>query len=66
MNSAQRQKLIDNTNASFALEGIEPDTEMKRLQDLYITGEIVSALELGELTRSYLKTQLSLLRTSEC
>lgn len=57
MTPVERQKIIDNTNASFFLEGIEPDTEMKRLQALYILGEISSALELGKLTRSYLKTK---------
>jgi uncharacterized protein (UPF0371 family) len=57
MTPVERQKIIDNTNASFFLEGIEPDAEMKRLQALYVTGEIVSALELGKLTRSHLKTK---------
>lgn len=57
MTPVERQKIIDNTNASFFLEGIEPDAEMKRLQALYITGEIASALELGKLTRSHLKTK---------
>ena len=57
MTPVERQKIIDNTNASFFLEGIEPDTEMKRLQALYVTGEIASALELGKLTRSHLKTK---------
>ena len=52
-----RQRIVDNTNASFFLEGIEPDAEMKRLQALYVTGEIASALELGKLTRSHLKTK---------
>lgn len=55
MTPVERQKIIDNTNASFFLEGIEPDAEMKRLQALYVTGEIASALELGKLTRSHLK-----------
>ncbi|MDC5277474.1 hypothetical protein OHW85_18220 [Acinetobacter baumannii] len=57
MTLVERQKIIDNTNASFFLEGIEPDAEMKRLQALYVTGEIASALELGKLTRSHLKTK---------
>ena len=57
MTPVERQKIIDNTNASFFLEGIEPDAEMKRLQALYVTGEIASALELGKLTRSQLKTK---------
>lgn len=57
MTPVERQKLIDNTNASFFLEGIEPDAEMKRLQALYVTGEIGNALELGKLTRSHLKTK---------
>ena len=57
MTPIERQKIIDNTNASFFLEGIEPDAEMKRLQALYVTGEIASALELGKLTRSHLKTK---------
>lgn len=57
MTPVERQKIIDNTNASFFLEGIEPDAEMKRLQALYVTGEIASALELGKLTRSHLKTK---------
>lgn len=57
MTPVERQKIIDNTNASFLLEGIEPDAEMKRLQALYVTGEIASALELGKLTRSHLKTK---------
>ena len=57
MTPVERQKRIDNTNASFFLEGIEPDAEMKRLQALYVTGEIASALELGKLTRSHLKTK---------
>lgn len=57
MNQEERQKLIDNTNASFALEGIEPDAEMKRLQALFITGEIANTLELGKLTRSHLETR---------
>ncbi|MFB6408381.1 hypothetical protein ACEXF2_019910 [Acinetobacter baumannii] len=57
MTPVERQKIIDNTNASFFLEGIEPDAEMKRLQALYVLGEISSALELGKLTRSYLKTK---------
>ena len=57
MTPVERQKIIDNTNASFFLEGIEPDAEMKRLQALYVTGEITSALELGKLTRSHLKTK---------
>lgn len=55
MTPVERQKRIDNTNASFFLEGVEPDAEMKRLQALYVTGEITSALELGKLTRSHLK-----------
>ncbi|MDD2817146.1 MAG: hypothetical protein PHP00_15675 [Thiotrichaceae bacterium] len=55
MTPVERQKIIDNTNASFFLEGIEPDAEMKRLQALYVTGEIANALELGKLTRSHLK-----------
>lgn len=55
MTPVERQKRIDNTNASFFLEGIEPDAEMKRLQALYVTGEISNALELGKLTRTYLK-----------
>ena len=57
MTPVERQKIIDNTNASCFLEGIEPDAEMKRLQALYVTGEIASALELGKLTRSHLKTK---------
>lgn len=57
MTPVERQKIIDNTNASFFLEGIEPDAEMKQLQALYVTGEIASALELGKLTRSHLKTK---------
>ena len=57
MTPVERQKIIDNTNVSFFLEGIEPDAEMKRLQALYVTGEIASALELGKLTRSHLKTK---------
>lgn len=57
MTPVERQKIIDNTNASFFLDGIEPDAEMKRLQALYVTGEIASALELGKLTRSHLKTK---------
>ena len=57
MTPVERQKIIDNTNASFFLEGIEPDAEMKRLQALYVIGEIASALELGKLTRSHLKTK---------
>lgn len=57
MTPVERQKIIDNTNASFFLEGIEPDAEMKRLQALYVTGEIATALELGKLTRSHLKTK---------
>lgn len=57
MTPVERQKRIDNTNASFFLEGVEPDAEMKRLQALYVTGEIASALELGKLTRSHLKTK---------
>lgn len=57
MTPIERQKIIDNTNASFFLEGIEPDAEMKRLQALYVIGEIASALELGKLTRSHLKTK---------
>lgn len=57
MTPVERQKIIDNTNASFFLEGIEPDAEMKRLQALYVTGEIANALELGKLTRSHLKTK---------
>lgn len=52
---AVRKRILDNTNASFFLEGIEPDAEMKRLQALYVTGEIATALELGKLTRSHLK-----------
>ena len=55
MTPVERQKIIDNTNASFFLEGIEPDAEMKRLQALYVTGKIATALELGKLTRSHLK-----------
>lgn len=54
---ADRKRILDNINASFFLEGIEPDAEMKRLQALYVTGEIASALELGKLTRSHLKTK---------
>ena len=57
MTPVERQKIIDNTNASFFLEGIEPDAEMKRLQALYVTGEIANALELGKFTRSHLKTK---------
>lgn len=57
MTPVERQKIIDNTNASFFLEGIEPDAEMKRLQALYVTGEIANALELGKLTRLHLKTK---------
>jgi hypothetical protein len=57
MTPVERQKIIDNTNASFFLEGIEPDAEMKRLQAMYVAGEITSALELGKLTRSHLKTK---------
>ncbi len=54
---ADRKRLLDNTNASFFLEGIEPDAEMKRLQALYVTGEISNAFELGKLTRSHIKTK---------
>ena len=60
MTPVERQKIIDNTNASFFLEGIEPDAEMKRLQALYVTGEITSALELGKLTRSHLQIKTNL------
>lgn len=55
MNKVERQKLIDNTNASFFLEGIEPDAEMMQLQALYVTGEIANAFDLGKLMRSHLK-----------
>lgn len=55
MTPVKRQKLIDNTNASFFLEGIEPDAEMMRLQALYVAGEIANAFDLGEMMRSHLK-----------
>lgn len=54
---AIRKQLIDNTNASFALEGIEADQEMKALQQQYIDGEIENTQILGERTRKYLKNR---------
>jgi len=55
-----RAQIVANVRASFALEGIEPDDEMKALEERYINGEIVDAKELGELTRAHLRKKYNL------
>lgn len=55
---AIRKQLVDNTNASFALEGVEADRGMKLLQQQYIDGEIENTRVLGERTRKYLKNRI--------
>lgn len=53
----RRQRILDNLIASFALEGVEPDAEMKQLQAQWVNGEIKTALELGDKTRTHLKNK---------
>lgn len=54
---ADRKRILDNTNASFLLEGVDPDTEMKQLQAQWVNGEIETALELGDKIRTHLKNK---------
>jgi hypothetical protein len=57
---ARRTIIISNVRASFALEGIEPDEEMKALEERYIHGEFADAKELDELTRAHLRKKYAL------
>lgn len=56
----ERAQIIANVRASFALEGIEPDEEMKALEERYIHGDFADAEELGELTRVHLRQKYNL------
>lgn len=50
-----RAQIVANVRASFALEGIQPDEEMKALEQRYINGQIADANDLGELMRAHLR-----------
>lgn len=54
-----RASKIAITNASSYLEGIEPDDEMKKLQQQYIQGEFKDAKEMGNKMRAHLRTKKS-------
>jgi polyhydroxyalkanoate synthesis regulator phasin len=57
---ARRSQIIANVRASFSLEGIEPDSEMKALDERYMNGEFADAHELGEVTRAYLRKKYNM------
>jgi hypothetical protein len=57
---AKRSFVIRNVRASFALEGIVPDEEMKALEERYIHGEFADAKELDELTRTHLRKKYAI------
>lgn len=58
---ANRKRILDNTNASFSLEGVNPDAETKRLQVQWVSGEIGTVLELGDKIRTHLKNKFKII-----